>query len=295
MSDRARWLWAAVGGFVWFAAAQVGTAHAGQLAYVVAHDFAGNGPDLFGTVDVTTGTFHQISTLSTGDFSIFGMGLGPNGLLYGTAFNLANFQGSGEFFSINPATGATNDLGALAFNPAGAGNFATGPLFALGFAPTTAPLYSMSPPSNSSTLIGTLPFASDGMVAVDSRANLFTSGNGDGSFYRVNTSDASSTLIGNTGLGLTLFAGTFVGDTLYGFSAGQGNDTIYTISTTDASVTKGAEITLPANYDVVAAAAFVPEPGTIVLGIAAALCAFPFIVLARKPASRNRFSSTNRR
>jgi len=282
MSDWAKWL-LVTAATVWLAAGTVGQAQAGQLAYVVAHDYAASGPELFGTVDVTTGSFNQISQLSTPGFSIFGMGFGPGGLLYGVGFSFANPNGPGELFSINPTTGATSDLGSVPFSPAGAGNSGNGPLFALSLSTTspTSMLYSLNPPSNSANLIGTLPFSADGLVAVDSQGNLFAAGNGDGSFYRVNTSTASFTLVGNTGLGLTLYAGTFVGDTLYGFSAGTTNDTIYTIDTSNAGVTPGANITVPTGYDVVAAASAVPEPSSLFLGLAGGLGALSFGLMRR--------------
>jgi hypothetical protein len=268
---------------LWLLIGQVGRAQANPVAYVVAHDYgASRGPDIFGRVDVATGGFDLISNLSTPGFTIFGMGFGTNGQLYGVGFNFASFTSPGELFGLNPSTGAATDLGPITFSPAGAAGSANGTLFALDA--TTSPptsLYSINPLSNSSNLIGTVPFTSDGLVAVDSKGNLFAAGNLDGSFFNVNTTNASTTLIGNTGLGGSLFAGTFVGSTLYGFAATGANDTIVTIDTSNASITTGANIALPSNYSVVAAAS-VPEPSSLILGASGVLSALACGLLRRR-------------
>ena len=199
------------------------------------------------------------------------MGFGSNGQIYGVGINFTNQPSPGELFSINPTTGAATDIGAVPYSPLGAGGSSNGTLYALDTGSPAASLYSTNPLTNSSNLIGTVPFTADGLVAIDSHGNLFAAGNGNGNFYEVNTTNASSQLIGNTGLGVSLFAGTFVGDTLYGFSANTtpSDSTIVTIDTSDASITTGANVNLPPDYVVVAAtAAFaVPEPTSLVLGL----------------------------
>jgi hypothetical protein len=255
---------------LWLLVGLSGSAQAGSTAYVVAHDYGPNpGPDLFGQVDVTTGAFHSISTLSTGNYTVFGMGFGSDGQIYGLGFNFHNFSGPGELFSIDPTTGATTDQGALTFNPAGASGGPNGTLYALDFElSSSAALYSVNIPSSSSNFIGTVPFSSDGLVAVDSHGNLFAAGNGDGSFFEVNTMNAASQLIGNTGQGSSLYAGTFLGSTLYGFTP---SDTIVSIDTTNANTTNVSTAALPTGYAVVAAAAAVPEPASLVYGLIAAI------------------------
>jgi hypothetical protein len=89
--------------------------------------------------------------------------------------------------------------------------------------------------------------------------------------YKVDTTNASSTTIADTGQGVSLYAGTFVGSTLYGFSVDPSNDTIATIDTSSAATTNGPDVALQSGYDVVAAAtltaASVPEPGSLLLGL----------------------------
>jgi hypothetical protein len=254
----------------WLLLGQVGSAQADPVAYVVAHNYSASAPDIFGQVDLTTGAFTQISDLNTPGYTIFGMGFGTNGQIYGVGYSFTS--SNGEFYSINPTTGVATDLGPLAFSPFGAASNASGTLYALD---TSNSLDSINPPSNSSTVIGSVPFSADGLVAIDAKGNLFAAGNGNGSFYEVNTTNASSTLVGNTGLDGTLFAGSFVGNTLYGFNA-NGTTTataIVTINTSNASITTGADVNLPTNYVVVASAYAVPEPTSLVLGLIGGLSA----------------------
>lgn len=271
---------------LWFVIGQAGSARADSMVYVVAQDFASSpGPDLFGQVDVKTGSFTLIGDLSTPGYTIFGMGFGTDGQIYGLGFSHTSPFGPGEFYAINPMTGATTDLGPLTFSPAGATGAANGTLYALNFSSSNSSLYSITPPSNSSTLIGTVPFQADGLVAIDSTGNLFASGNG-GTLFQINTTNAASTPIGDTGQGTSLYAGTFVGSTLYGFSAGTVNDEIVSIDTTNAHVTPGPNIDLPASYFVVAAAAppgvaSVPEPSSLVLAAIAAMAGLGGLVGAR--------------
>jgi hypothetical protein len=207
------------------------------------------------------------------------MGFGTNGQIYGVGYSFGSGNPPGEFFSINPTTGAATDLGPLAFSPAGAAG--NGTLYALDVSEPSASLYSINPPANSSTFIGSVPFTADGLVAIDSKGNLFAAGNFNGSFFEVNTMNASYTQIGNTGLLGTLYAGTFVGSTLYGFSANGPTDTIVTINTSNASITTGATINLPASYDIVAAASAVPDPASLILGLAGGIVTLAYARLRK--------------
>jgi hypothetical protein len=202
---------------LWIGQTGTGAARA-DLVYIVAHDATmhfGSG-DVFGRLDVGTGAFDQISTLTTPGHTITGMGFGTDGQIYGFGFGFVNGTPSTDLYRIDPATGSATDLGAVGFNPVGAASGSSGVLFGIdGF---TNQFFSDTPPSTTTTLISSLAFSGDGLVAIGPDGNLYATGNGDGSFFRVDTSNGATTLVGNTGHG-DLYAGSFVGSTLYGFAA----------------------------------------------------------------------------
>jgi hypothetical protein len=238
--------------------------------YIVAHntaDHLGSG-DIFGTLDVNTGTFTQINTLTTSNQTIVGMGFGTDGQIYGLGLTAAPSLAT-DLFRIDPKTGAAVDLGLTNFFAAGAGSNSSGVLFAIDV--NSNKLYSVTPPAPTGTLIATLPFIADGLVAISPDGHLYATGNLDGSFFRVDTTTGASTLVGNTGQDGNLFAGSFVGSTLYGFNGA--NDAIVTIDLTTAAATQVATAALPAGYAVFASAASqsVPEPSSLTLGVIAGL------------------------
>jgi len=244
--------------------AQLGVARA-NVVYVVAHntaDHLGSG-DIFGKLDVNTGAFSQISTLTTSNQTIVGMGFGTDGQIYGLGLQSTPSLAT-DLFRIDPNTGAAKDLGLANFDAGGAGSGSSGVLFGIDVA--TNKLYSVTPPAPTGTLISTLPFTADGLVAISPDGHLYAAGNSDGSFFRVDTTTGMSTLVGNTGHDGDLFAGSFVGSTLYGFSGA--NNAILTIDPTTALATFVATAALPAGYAVFASAAplTVPEPPSLALG-----------------------------
>jgi hypothetical protein len=236
-----------------------------ELVYVVAHnpaDHLGTG-DIFGKLNVSTGAFSEIGSLTTSNQTIAGMGFGPDRQLYGLGLRATPGLAT-DLFRINAATGAATDLGASNFHVSGAGSGSSGVLF--GIDVLSNKLYAVTPPAPTGNFIATLPFSSDGLVAISPDGHLFAAGNSDGSFYRVDTTTGASTLVGNTGLGSDLFAGSFVGSTLYGFDGVT--NAIVTIDPTTAATNPVATAALPAGYAVFASAAApaVPEPSSLAVG-----------------------------
>jgi hypothetical protein len=242
--------------------------------YVVLHDVNQAGSsDLLGTLDVGTGAFSEIAPLSTSGYTITGMGFGTDGEIYGLGYKYGSGT-NGDLFRIDPTTGAATDLGQTGLAPVGGAITSSGVLFGIdGF---NNNLSSVTPPSPSSTLIGTLPFSSDGLVAIGPDGHLYATGlggNADGNLYRVDTTSAASTLVGNTGHA-DLYAGTFVGSNLYGF--GFNTNEIVTIDTSTAATSQVATANLPSGYAVWAAAtsssvSIVPEPSSLAVGLVGGL------------------------
>lgn len=115
---------------LWFVLGQAGSATAGPVAFVAAHDYSSStAPDIFGQLDLTTGVFTQISELSLSGNTIFGMGFGPGGQIYGAASKVGVGTFPGVLFGINPTTGVATNLGSLPFEPGGAASNASGVLF----------------------------------------------------------------------------------------------------------------------------------------------------------------------
>jgi hypothetical protein len=260
-------------------------AHAG-FVYVVAHntaDHLGSG-DVFGTLDVSTGTFTQISPLSTANQTVVGMGFGPDGQLYGLGLKSLPALTT-DLFRIDVTTGTATDLGPSNFQAAGAGSGSNGVLF--GIDVNNNNLYAVTPPAPTGSFIATLPFIADGLVAIRPDGHLFAAGNGDGSFFRVETTTGASTLVGNTGQGINLFAGSFVGSTLYGFNGS--NNAILTIDPTTAAATQVATTALPSGYAVFASAAplAVPEPASLALGIIGGLTVLTCSLRGRRKRARD--------
>jgi len=276
--------------FLGLASGQSGQVHADPIAYVATHNYSTNGsPDLFGQLDLKTGVFTASGDLNTGGIAIFGMGFGSDGMLYGAGSRVGPGTYNSTMFRIDPTTGGTTNLGSLTYETDGLAANSAGTLFALSYIAqnqTSSTLYAINPPSTTSTPIGTVPFAPDGLVAIDSKGDLFATANADGSFYKVSTTDASYSYVGNTG-NTGLFEGTFVGNTLYAVSTNQytGSESIVEINTSNASITQGPNITnVPENFEITAMAALnsVPEPSTILLGFLGSLGVLGFRMSRRR-------------
>jgi hypothetical protein len=246
------------------------SAHADQSVYVTGSD------NEFGTLDLSTGQFNQIAILPIGNNLIVGMGFAPDGMLYG----IGSFPGvpTSELFRINPTTGATVDLGTINDVAIAAATNRNGTLYALDLS-NSALLFTVTPPSPTLTPVGNTGFISDGLLAFDSKGSLFaSSANGSNDvLYNVDPATGASAPIGlGTGFG-ALYAGVFVGDTLYGFaynpSPPEFMGQILTIDTTTGVATQVGSYSMPNGDDItaVAFAASVPEPSSCVLLASAAV------------------------
>ena len=228
--------------------------------------FAGSGNE-FGTINPVTGAITTLGTVSTDTGNpIFGMGF-SNGGLYGLDGNVP--PTIAHLFRINPANGATTDLGSTGQTASGATTNGAGVLFAVNEfgSPSPSTFYRVSPPSPVATTIGVTGFIPDGLLAFDGAGHLFASGfsspsgSGPDNLYRVDPATGASTLIGSIGFS-QVFTGAFDHGILYAFP-GTGPQVIE-INTSTGAGTVVSSYSLP-NGDLIDAVATVPEPGSVVL------------------------------
>jgi hypothetical protein len=234
--------------------------------YLTADDF--NGTNLFGTLDVATGHFTQITTTAPLFLTLTN---GPNGRVYGADAN------SGNLYRINPG-GSTMPFGSvtapsafygLAYSRAG-GNF-----FADNLDPNTVDLYSIAGNGNSSSFVGQLAgpnsgffptgnlvFGPDGKLYFNYSSDL-NGGGANSTLDTVNTSTGALTAVGG-GLGSDILALFSDGTTLYGIDAVATSEiAIYAINTSTGVATQISTLTgLPSGDFFVDAATFsTPESG----------------------------------
>lgn len=240
-------------------------AEADQFVYVT-----GSGNE-FGTLDLATGAFNQITTLAlpAGDY-IYGMGFGAHGDLYGV-----DSQPDANLYQINPNTGGLTDLGAIGYSAVDATSDASGKLYVLS-QDTNALYYTLNPPSPTPNVIGSTGISSTGLMAVSpDGSQLFTTTvdptTGTYDLVSLNPATGAPTVIGDTGYYVD--NGLFVGGTLYGFDTVS--DAIVTINTTTGSATQVGTYSLP-NGDIIYSSAAIPEPSSLVLGVIGAALAGSF-------------------
>jgi hypothetical protein len=232
---------------------------AGRAAAAMVY-VAGSGNE-FGTLDLTTGAFTQIGTLNlpAGD-NLFGMGFGADGNLYGLDSSTPN----AELYRINITTAQVTAIGALGHSAIDATADASGKMYAIS-QDANGLFYTLSPPSTTTTDVGSIGIHSSGLAAVTADGSqLFTSATdpvtGDADLYSVNQATGLATEIGDTGF--FIINGLFVNGTLYGFD--DVTDAIVTINTTTGAATQVATYSLPGG-DVIFASATTPgNIGTVV-------------------------------
>jgi PEP-CTERM motif len=260
-------------------------ARAGTLIYV-----AGSGNE-FGTLNLSTGAFTQIDTLSlpSGDY-MNGMGFGPDGKLYGVDSNTIGTS----LYQIDTGSGALSNLGPL-LAPNGAPLTAidatadaAGKMYALSQG-SNALFYTLNPPSLTTKVIGSTGLLSAGLMAVNAPGTrVFTSvnpGNGNSfDLYSVNPTTAASTLLGS--IGYDVINGLFVNGTLYGFDK---SGDIITINTKTGLGTKVARYSLPGGDWILASGVpagqigpVVPEPSSLVLSLLGAGTMGAFVLVRRR-------------
>ncbi|MBV8459141.1 MAG: PEP-CTERM sorting domain-containing protein [Acetobacteraceae bacterium] len=175
-----------------------------------------------------------------------------------------------HLFRINPANGATTDLGSTGQTATGATPIGAGVLFAANEFGSPSPLtfYRISPPSPVATTIGVAGFIPDGLLAFNGAGDVFASGrstpsgSGPDNLYRVDPATGASTLIGSIGFS-QVFTGAFANGILYAFPFT--GPQVIEINTSTGAGTIVSNYSLPHGDLIEAAAAAVPEPGSLVL------------------------------
>lgn len=214
----------------------------------------------FGTLNLSTGAFQQIGTLTlpSGD-ELFGMAFSSNGALYGIDSGGIGPSYTTHLFRIDPATAVVTDLGDTGqYFIAAAVNGNT--VYALSETGTVSgppgSLYTVDPSNGNTTMIGPISFEGDGLMSFSPSGQLFAgeySYPGD-NLYTVDPTTAISTFAGD--MNHIMNSGFFVGNTLYTLGT---NDTygIYTVDTTNGTATQVGTYTLP-NGDPIFASAYLP-------------------------------------
>ena len=255
---------------------------ADHMVYATADN--GNGSNLFGTMDLTTGQFTQIATTTP----LFGsLAAGPGGTLYGGAGSL-NFG----LYSISPS-GVTSPFGTVTAPPLGlapgflglasqgsAGFFADEMNAASLTTPVTVTFVHIASDGKSSSVVGaTATFGSfnSGNLAFGPDGNLYfdawnTVTSKVATLYQVDTNTGAATPVGS-GLGsMNPLALVSVGATLYGIDTfTPTNPEIYTINTATGVATGiGTVSGLPTGYTLDTMAS-VPEPSAVTLFVTGVL------------------------
>lgn len=229
------------------------------------------GNNLFGTLDLSTGAFNQVSNL----------GFTPSGLgEVGDALYTADFQGS-TLYSVNQTTGALTAVGALSNQVYYVfGSTTTG----LYMVDNMGGLWNINPATGKNTFIG-----ATGMMMTDPNGNPFNIGMSTGSnilyvslgsnIYTINTSTGLASFIGTSGS--TDFGALIsVSNTVYGSSVVAPNS-IYTF---DPTTGIAAFLTNNQSSDYAfGLAAIVPEPGSLgLMGLGLVGCLLSGFALKRK-------------
>lgn len=240
----------------------------------------------FGTLNLSTGTFTSIATLSfpaadTND-QLFGLGFGANGQLYGV-----DSRSDAILWQVNTGTGQLTEVGTIGQSADGAGADAAGDFYGL-TTDSNANLYNLNPLTNSATVVGNTGLYGSGLVAPTADgtqvfASVYGGGGPDG-LSSIDTSTGKATVL-NVDTGYTLYSGLVVDGTLYAFAT---NGAILTFSSTNNwAPTVVATYSLPNDDKIEGAAVFlgsVPEPSGVVMGLIAITAGGAFGLRRRRAA-----------
>jgi hypothetical protein len=254
----------------------------------------------FGTMDLTTGQFTQITTTTP----LFGsLTAGPGGTLYGGAaspnLNLYSISSAGatsQFGTVTAPSGAPSILnGFLGLASEGSAGFFADFSTGLNPGPLTYTLEHISADGTSSSVVGTMgsSFGSynSGNMAVGPDGNLYMNAwntSDVATLYAVNTTTGVASAIGSGMGSADPLALVSVGTTLYGIDTFEAsNPSIYTINTTTGVATEiGTVSGLPTGYTLDTMAGSVPEPSTITLLGTSALVILVYSRYVRRGLSR---------
>ncbi len=171
---------------------------ADTIAYAAAA--ATDSSSVFGTLDLNTGAFSEISSL--GGVFVEDLAMSTNGTVYALA---GSFSGDSpaEFATINTSTGAITDIAALsdpltsiAFSP-------NGTLYATTYSTTQEALYTVDPTTGAASFVTNLqgPLATEADDIRFLGNTLYTTSYATPSaLYSVNLQTGAGTLIGDSGL-----------------------------------------------------------------------------------------------
>ncbi len=226
--------------------------------------------DQFGTLDLTTGVFTPIGTISN---RIYGMSFSSNGTLYATS------RGNpADVYTIDPSTGASTLIGPTGYSAIGSALGPNGFLYALTNDQTSSAFYTIDTSTLATHVINpSLGFPSYGL-SVFSGGDFYTAGyvSGNSLLFQIDPVTGLPTQIGS-GIGAPAVSGTLVGNTIYAIGTAGNTPILGTISTTTGGGTLVSYVTGMAAGAYPDSIAYdnVPEPATALL---MALC-LPFLAV----------------
>ncbi len=272
---------------LFFAAAMLGATFASARADLVVYATASSSStSIFGTLDLTTGAFHEIADFSAQNIHAQSLSVGPGNSLY------ASDENSGNLYTISTSgqthLNALNVPGALwglTYDP-GVGFYGINPHHGVAngnilLETINNGVTMITPASNPVGTTASLNYASGGLVLGSNGKlyeNLYSYSAGRLDLYQIDPSTGLGTVVGTGGLGTKYndsLALVNAGGTIYGVDtlahAGSSSGIrIYTVDTTSGTATDtGVTVTgLQSGYTIDTVAGLsVPEPGSWILGL----------------------------